>query len=36
MLGITISCRADDQSEACFASLSVASLPREMGSEATW
>ena len=36
MLGITISCWAGDQSEACFASLSAALLPHEMGSEATW
>ena len=36
MLAIIICCWADDQSEACFASLSAVSLPQEMGSEATW
>ena len=36
MLGITTSCCADNWNEACFASLSVVLLPREMRSEATW
>ena len=36
MLGITISCGVDDHSEACFASLSEASLPCELEFEATW
>ena len=36
MLVIILRCWADDQSEACFASLSAASLPQKMGSEAIW
>ena len=35
-LGITVSCWASDRSEVCFASLSAALLPCEIGSEATW
>ena len=35
MLGITISCCADNWSEG-FASLSAVLLPHEMRSEATW
>ena len=36
MLGITMSCCADNRSEAHFASLSAVLLPCEMSSEATW